>query len=557
MNKTILLIIVLSIQLLSCKDNIEQEQNDKYVYDYEVYNTQEILLSQEDKRQKLKTYKQLVNIDGNDVIIFNMSNCYMSFYDLESGEKIHDILVDTLGMMRSFYYIGKDSIFVGNINTYGELELESPQSLKLIDWEGNVKKIYGYDIDQDELNKYKYEIRKLIPPSNGNFVFCRDNIISSGTYADSYGLLGTKESVENPLPLGIRMDTKENKYHVSKHRKFAYIKEGMYYPTYVLICITKSANNLPIFRYPYSSSAFEWDFEKDNVIEHYFKSAIADSIMPLPYPAEYGHEVPYSYGEVEYDECNQVYVSTVFFNGKIYGEWKLGLIFANKNFQYLGEMYDNKYWPSVSNNEMLLDIRKKNDSIITINYLKLVRTNKDYNKYIDSCRNVLLTMKQNLENKKNTLINGCPSINFVKSQMDINESSYKILTLYGNEGCTGCEQTTLQTLFDNREILNKTPLYIIVSCRNADELNKYMQYYGLTYFDKIALDSTGIMKSVAKTSLLLNPRITIVEDGMVTLDTIYQSDVIENKLLPQITGPNEYTKYALNEYGEVIVTSTH
>ena len=89
MNKTILLIIVLSIQLLSCKDNIEQEQNDKYVYDYEVYNTQEILLSQEDKRQKLKTYKQLVNIDGNDVIIFNMSNCYMSFYDLESGEKIH------------------------------------------------------------------------------------------------------------------------------------------------------------------------------------------------------------------------------------------------------------------------------------------------------------------------------------------------------------------------------------------------------------------------------------------------------------------------------------
>ena len=61
MNKTILLIIVLSIQLLSCKDNIEQEQNDKYVYDYEVYNTQEILLSQEDKRQKLKTYKQLAN----------------------------------------------------------------------------------------------------------------------------------------------------------------------------------------------------------------------------------------------------------------------------------------------------------------------------------------------------------------------------------------------------------------------------------------------------------------------------------------------------------------
>ena len=550
MNRKLLLLIILSVALFSCTDNTKPKE--KFVYDYEVYKTQEILLADEDRGKFVQTCRQLINIDGKDVLALNMGFCHLSFYELESGEKIHDILVDSSYMMRYHHFIGKDSIFVGCSNLHGGMELETPQALRLIDWDGNVKKIYGYDIDQEELNNYKYDINKLIPPQNYNFIFCRGNIISCSTRSDSYGLLGTKESVENPLPLGIRMDTKENKYHVSKHRKYAYIKEGMYYPTYILLWLTKSANDLPIFRYPYSSSAFEWDFESDSVIEHYYKSALVDTIMPLTSPAEYGYEVPCFYGEVKYDECNQVYVSSIFFNENIYGEMKRGLIFADKNFQYLGEMYDNKYWPSVSNNEMLLDIRKKNDSVITVNYLKLVKTDRDYNKYIDSCKFVLQTMKQRVEDRKNALINGCPSINFVKSQMDIKESTYKILTLYG-EGCIGCDQATLQTLYYNREVLNKVPLYIIVSSNSANELEAYMRNNGLTYYDKVAKDTAALMKKMANTSFLLNPRLTIVKDGVVTLDTIYQAQDIEDKLLPQITGPDEHTKYMLDDNGEVIV----
>ena len=551
MNRKLLLLIILSVALFSCTDNTKPKE--KFVYDYEVYKTQEILLADEDRGKFVQTCRQLINIDGKDVLALNMGFCHLSFYELESGEKIHDILVDSSYMMRYHHFIGKDSIFVGCSNLHGGMELETPQALRLIDWDGNVKKIYGYDIDQEELNNYKYDINKLIPPQNYNFIFCRGNIISCSTRSDSYGLLGTKESVENPLPLGIRMDTKENKYHVSKHRKYAYIKEGMYYPTYILLWLTKSANDLPIFRYPYSSSAFGWNFENDSVIEHYYKSSLVDSIMPLPYPAEYDYEVPFSYGQVGYDECNQVYVSPIYFNVNIYGEMNHGLIFADKNFQYLGEMYDNKYWPSVSNNEMLLDIRKKNDSTITVNYLKLVKTDRDYDKYIDSCKTVLQTMKQKVEDRKNALKNGCPSINFVKSQMDIKESTYKILTLYG-EGCIGCEQVTLQTLYYNREVLNKVPLYIIVSSNSANELEAYMRNNGLTYYDKVAKDTTALMKKMANTSFLLNPRLTIVKDGVVTLDTIYQAQDIEDKLLPQITGPDEYTKYMLDD-GEVIVVA--
>lgn len=552
------MLIIISHTLFSCSDNTKQ--NAKYVYDYEIYKTRDILLSEEDRDKRFAGY-QLVNIDGKNVLILSMCRSYLpiysnslSFYDIESGEKIHNLVVDSLDIMCHFYFVGKDSIFINCKNLYYEKELQTPQALRLIDWDGNVKKIYGYDVDQTELRDYKYDINKLIPPQK-EFVYCRGSIIFRSTYSTSYGLLGTKESVENPLPIGIRMDTKENKYHISKDRKYAYIKEGQYYPTNRPIWIRKTANDLPIFRYPYSSSAFEWDFENDSVIKHYFKSAFADSIMPLPYLDEFGNEIPYCYGYVEYDEYNQVYLSPIFFNEKIYGEPKSGLILADKNFLYLGDIYEPKYWPTVCNKDMTLNIRRPNDSTLTINYLKLVKTSCDYDKYIDSCRTVLQTMKQSMDDKKNALLDGCPPINFVNSQMNIKESSYKILTIHCNEGCTGCENAAIYTLLENKEVLNKVPLYIILSANNTAHLDSYIGQTGLSYFNKIALDSTGIMKSVANTSLLLNPRITVVNNGVVTLDTIYQALDIEDKLLPQITGPDEYTKYILDKNGEVIVIS--
>lgn len=553
MNKNLLLLILLSVILFSCKHSTTQK--DKSVYEYEVYKTQDIVLAEED-RGKYFAYNQLVNIDGGNILILNIGFSHLSFYNLERGEKVHDIFVDSVGMMRSSFFITKDSIFVGGVNLHGGNELETPQALRLVDWDGNVKKIYGYEVDNEELRNCKYDAENIIPPQNDEFVFCRGSIISRSTSLDSYGLLGTRESVENPLPIGIRMDTKDNKYHVSKQRKFAYIKEGMYYPTYELIYLKKTANDLPIFRYPYSLSAFEWDFENDSVIEHKFKSAIADSIQPLPRPAEYGYEIPCRYADVRYDECNRVYVSGVYFNEKIYGELKTGLIFADRDFLYIGEKYAPEFWPSVSNKNMTLNVRKKNDSTFTVRYLKLVKKDFDYDKYIDSCKNDLQAMRQNVENRKMAFSKGCPSINFVKSQMNIKETSYKILTLYG-EGCIGCDQITLQTLYENREVLNKVPLYIIVSSRSALELRSYIINYGLTYFDKVAMDSSGIMKNLANSSYLLNPRITVVEDGVVTLDTIYQAQDIEDKLLPQIIGPLEHTKYVLDDNGDVIVVQNY
>lgn len=162
MNRISLLAILLSVTLFSCKDN---KQNDKFVFDYEVYKTQDIILAEEDRGGYLNFYSQIVNIDGKDVII-KINGQHLSFYELGNGEKTHDMFIDSLSYIWSCDYVGKDSIFISCSKLERDIELESPQALRLIDWDGNVKKIYGYDIDQEELKNYKYDANKLVPPQS-------------------------------------------------------------------------------------------------------------------------------------------------------------------------------------------------------------------------------------------------------------------------------------------------------------------------------------------------------------------------------------------------------
>ena len=86
MNRISLLAILLSVTLFSCKDN---KQNDKYVFDYEVYKTQEIKLEENDYNCHTLG-QQMVQIDGRDVIVLLMwEKKKLSFYDIENEKKIN------------------------------------------------------------------------------------------------------------------------------------------------------------------------------------------------------------------------------------------------------------------------------------------------------------------------------------------------------------------------------------------------------------------------------------------------------------------------------------
>ena len=75
--------VLMILSLVSCKKSPKIRPS---VYDFEVINTAEIVLDESD-RAYLPAREQFVEIDGANVLIFNIGNRKLSFYDIDKGLK--------------------------------------------------------------------------------------------------------------------------------------------------------------------------------------------------------------------------------------------------------------------------------------------------------------------------------------------------------------------------------------------------------------------------------------------------------------------------------------
>jgi hypothetical protein len=161
--------------------------------------------------------------------------------------------------------------------------------------------------------------------------------------------------------------------------------------------------------------------------------------------------------------------------------------------------------------------------------LKVKRTQRDYNKYIDSCRNDLQNKKKKVFNNKKNLTSGNNGvISYISSIKNIEADNYKIITFYVNEGCPSCCEFVYNEIKNNRDFFENEQLYILASASNSTEAIAELSKYDLQDFSNLIIDSTNILKCLANPNELLNPRITVVKNNIVVLDTIYCSkDIVK------------------------------
>jgi hypothetical protein len=518
---------------VSCKKSPEIKPA---VYDFKVKNTVELVLNESD-RAYLRGREQFVEIDGENIIILNIGNRKLAFYDIDKSLKIHEINLDSTRYLESYRFVNRDSIFITYyVDNYDE-ELKNPSRFQMINYKGETISIFGYDIDTTDVKNKGYNIDDILPTCNFlRMPICEDKILFP-TYRLNVDNVGTPEFMKNPIPFALMYDLEKQKYVISRHRNFPYVTEGVYYPTSKnVVYASISGNNLPLYRYNYSSNVFEWDYKNDEIITHSLKSRLIDTIMPCEKPTRYSANALESYyGIIFYDKCNELYYSEMYFNENFYGDMQHAIIIADKNFNYLGEIYNNVYWPAYSNENLLFDLRPKDDSTITISYLKIVKTNRDYDKYIDSCRNDLQQKKKAVDDYKERFDAGKNTIsNFLKSNIKLETDNYKIVTFYVNEGCLGCSDAVYDEIHNNRDIFEESQFYIIVSASSKSEAIEELTRFGLQDFKNLVIDSKGVLKRLAGTDGLLNPRITIVKDNKVVLDSIYRAKDIVKELIPQL-----------------------
>ena len=114
----------------------------------------------------------------------------------------------------------------------------------------------------------------------------------------------------------------------------------------------------------------------DNVKQKEF--VLLDTVIPVEVPLVAGDSKELSVS-LEYDETSNVYWDYKFYDSDYYGARVHELIVVDKDLNYLGSIYDNKVWPRYYNGRILVDIsRIKDNSVVTVNFLKLTKTDRDY-----------------------------------------------------------------------------------------------------------------------------------------------------------------------------------
>jgi hypothetical protein len=254
---------------------------------------------------------------------------------------------------------------------------------------------------------------------------------------------------------------------------------------------------------------------------------------------------------VDYDETNNVYWAEKSYDTEYYGKNVHELIIVDKDFNYMGTIYDNKVWPWFWNGRILIDIEHiKDNSVVTVNFLKLTKTDRDYKEYIDSCRADLEKKhKDREEYKEKNSPENSPLIGLVKPEAD---RVYKVLTLYCKDEISDGDKMVIDSLIGEKEIVNLASIYLVISAENEEVAASYVKKNGLDCINKVVFDTEGIAKTDAGQD---NPRFILVEDGLIIRDTIYSTEDLGSEMFPRLFGEGKHTRYIIYD-GELIVMAT-
>ncbi len=288
----------------------------------------------------------------------------------------------------------------------------------------------------------------------------------------------------------------------------------------------------------------------DNVKQK--ETVLLDTVIPVDVPLVAGDSKELSVS-LEYDETSNVYWDYKFYDSDYYGARVHELIVVDKDLNYLGSIYDNKVWPRYYNGRILVDIGHiKDNSVVTINYLKLTKTDRDYKQYVDSCRADLEKKHKDWEDykeKNNAETN--PVIGLVKTQNKIDCWEYKVVTLYCKDEISDGDKMLIDSLVSKKEIVNLAPIYLVISAENEEAATSYVKKNGLDCIDKVVFDIEGMANTDAGQT---NPRFMLVEESLITKDTIYSTDDIAKKMIPRLFGGGLGTWYWIYE-GELVVSA--
>jgi len=515
----------LLLSLFSC------DKPDKII-EFEYIN--EIVLEIDDVSKNIVNDMQLVNESDTDLLILYLKNKKLLVYDLETRKLIRTINIDWKELL-SFNYINKDSIFL-YYNAVYNADYMHDSVLQMIDNQSNIKKYYSFKntpVWCSENPRYSndsvsYSTLLFVQPLpySQNKIF-----MAFARYGYSY--IGDSSFFYPQLPIAGHFDTQQNKFVAHTKISLPFITEGVFYPrTMEKFLISISKNNNPLYSFKYTPLFYEYNVEKEEIKYHYLKSKLIDTIMPTAEPCK-KTSLPNlaQYNQFCYNNNSNQYYRVLNLPETIYGKNKSAIIVADSNYNYIAEgiipnghsssnfLFRNEYtilWnvekTFANKGKLYFSVYKLNiiNGAIEEQTIKMVE-----NENLEKCNST------KNKNKKNSDVT-----KYLQKIANIKDSNYAVTIVPVNQSCPSCVAQAINSFSINKEACEESNIYLILSTNNPMQTEAKLKEKNIFISDNIFIDGKEKYLDYHKFDLF-NPRLIIVKDNKITLDTIYMPDGME------------------------------
>jgi len=520
------------------------EKADKII-EFEYIN--EIVIEIDDVSKNVVYSMQLVSEDGKDLLILYLKNKKLLVYDLETEKLIRTINIDWKELL-SFNYINKDSIFL-YYNAVYNADYMHDSILQMIDNESNIKNCYSFKntpvwcSENPRYSKDSASYSSLLfvepLPYSMNKIF-----MAFSKY--SYSYIGDSSFFNPKLPIAGHFDTQQNKFSAHNKISLPFITEGVFYPrTMERLIISISKNNNPLYSFKYTPFFYEYNVEKDEIQSYYLKSKLIDTIMPTAEPCK-KTSLPSlaQYNQFFYNNNNNQYYRVLNLPETIYGKNKSAIIAADKNYNYIAEGiipsgHSSRNFLFKNENTILWNLEKtfanKGKLYFSVYKLNITNGNIEY-------QAIKMVEKDSLEecnliknkNKKSSNIN-----EYIQKNSKIKDSSFAVTIVPVNYSCPSCVEQAIDMFYRNKEACEESNIYLILSTNNPVQTEARLKEKNIFISDNVFIDGKEEYLNYHKFDLF-NPRLIIVKNNKITLDTMYMPDGMQKDYDLKIVDFYEY-----------------
>lgn len=476
-----------------------------------------------------------LEIDGIETLIIPIkdTNYRIAFYDVKNHKEYHSINLKKNRDISNFTFVNKDTIIVF-YKPFLFNGVYEPLYFEMFNYKGE-SKICDYSIDTTNFTKENIEERMPIPIIPNDKIIVSDGKIYFQTQTDAINTIGFKNNDHINTPLFAYYDFKTKKIIFPKSIVFPNEVIGQYYNTYfkkIHCCLSK--NKTPIIRFFYSSTIYSCDKQCESIKRYNLKSKILDTIPALKSEKSSPKSLNAVYGDIIFDNENNLYYSFVYYNNIIYENNYSSLIISDTNFNYLGEILNPPMGANLAFfKKKIILYYYKNDSIHII-YNKIKNTQKPIKPYLDSVKKIL---KGELHRTDidNFLLHDNPVVSYLNKSTNKKSSDRVILILYANEVCPNCEKIILETINDNYKSFINQNFYLIYS-GTKNEIRNIRTFENISKINLI-IDSTNTLKKIAlkeDKEISMEPRLIVVKNNKILLDYNYSWKEVKTKLIDEI-----------------------